>query len=172
MILCKSVLGSLGSYLFSLYKAPKNVLKILEGIRSRFFWGGSNERRKITWIGWKKVLNDNEHGGLKIGSLKAINVGLMGKWWWRLKTESDALWRKTIVAIHGSDGNLGGPSRHGCWGTICKLNVMTDVGIFDLRSLFFEDEDGWNWGLEDDGRFTVSSLRRLVNDHYLERNGT
>lgn len=40
VMLCKSVLGSLGIYLFSLFKVPDAILSQLEGIRSTFFWGG------------------------------------------------------------------------------------------------------------------------------------
>ena len=47
LCLCKTVLGSLGSYFFSLYKAPVKVLKVLESIRCRFFWGGNDDKKKI-----------------------------------------------------------------------------------------------------------------------------
>ncbi|KAJ0616673.1 putative RNA-directed DNA polymerase [Helianthus annuus] len=41
--LLKSVLSSLPTYYFSLYKAPTTVLKYLERLRRVFFWGGSEE---------------------------------------------------------------------------------------------------------------------------------
>lgn len=37
LILCKSVLGSLGTYLFSLFKVPSMVISKLESIHNRFF---------------------------------------------------------------------------------------------------------------------------------------
>lgn len=92
-----------------------------------------------------------KYGGLGIGSLKATNLALLSKWWWRFKTEKEALWRKTIAAIHGNQGNLGQRDRHGSWGMIAKVNTRLGLGSIDLGNLFFEDEDGkWNWGLEDD----------------------
>jgi len=36
LCLCKSVLGNLSTYFFSLHKVPKKVLKTLESIRRRF----------------------------------------------------------------------------------------------------------------------------------------
>ena len=39
LCLSKAVLGSLGTYFFPLYKAPKKVLKTLECICRRFFFG-------------------------------------------------------------------------------------------------------------------------------------
>lgn len=77
MQLCKSVLGSLGIYYFSLYKAPSKILNELESLRARFFWGGCNEKRKVNWVAWNQVLADLDAGGLGIGSLKAQNVALL-----------------------------------------------------------------------------------------------
>ncbi|GJX14843.1 hypothetical protein Tco_0206601 [Tanacetum coccineum] len=55
LTLLKSVLGALGTYFFSLFKAPKCVLRYLEKLRQRFFWGDSSKTNKISWIAWKKV---------------------------------------------------------------------------------------------------------------------
>lgn len=38
LTLLKSVLGALGTYFFSLFKAPINILKYLEKLRRNFFW--------------------------------------------------------------------------------------------------------------------------------------
>ncbi|GKD51406.1 putative RNA-directed DNA polymerase [Tanacetum coccineum] len=48
--LIKSVLGSLGVYYFSSFKAPKKIINKLESIRRSFFWGGSMDENKISWI--------------------------------------------------------------------------------------------------------------------------
>lgn len=69
LTLCKSVLGGLGSYFFSIYRAPEKVLEELERIRMRFFWGADVGKKKMTWIAWKKTLASKEKGGLGIGSL-------------------------------------------------------------------------------------------------------
>ncbi|KAI3669696.1 hypothetical protein L6452_41038 [Arctium lappa] len=95
LILCKSVLGSLGLYLFSLYKAPKRVIKILESIRARFFWGGA-DRSKIAWVAWNATMNSKNHGGLGIGSLRALNLALLGKWWWRFRSDSEGIWHEVL----------------------------------------------------------------------------
>ena len=107
LTLCKTVLGSLGVYLFSIYKAPSKVLKKLESIRSKFFWGSSGDKAKIHRVAWDKVLNSRDKGGLGMGSLKAHNVALLVKWWWRFRSEEDTVWKKVVMAIHGVSGNLG-----------------------------------------------------------------
>ncbi|GJT25644.1 putative RNA-directed DNA polymerase, eukaryota, reverse transcriptase zinc-binding domain protein [Tanacetum coccineum] len=41
LTLIKAILGSLGIYYLSIFKAPEVILKSLERLRSRLFWGGS-----------------------------------------------------------------------------------------------------------------------------------
>ncbi|GKA49914.1 putative RNA-directed DNA polymerase, partial [Tanacetum coccineum] len=56
LTLIKSVLGALGTYFFSVFKAPKYVIDYLEKLRRNFFWGGSLDSNKLTWISWKKFI--------------------------------------------------------------------------------------------------------------------
>ncbi|GJW34611.1 RNA-directed DNA polymerase, eukaryota, reverse transcriptase zinc-binding domain protein [Tanacetum coccineum] len=58
LTLVKSVMGSLPLYYFSIFRAPSKILSLLESIRGRFFWGGSAEDQKISWVVWKQIMND------------------------------------------------------------------------------------------------------------------
>ena len=55
LTLIKSVLDSLPTYYFSLFKAPMKVINILERLMRRFLWGGSDEVKKISWVAWDTV---------------------------------------------------------------------------------------------------------------------
>ncbi|XP_071714776.1 uncharacterized protein [Rutidosis leptorrhynchoides] len=63
---------------------------------------------------------------------------LLGKWWWRFKTETESLWVKVIRSIHGLSGGLllEGESHHrptiGSWRNI----VLTGDSIEDLHVPF------------------------------------
>ncbi|XP_071741292.1 uncharacterized mitochondrial protein AtMg00310-like [Rutidosis leptorrhynchoides] len=94
-------MGSLGIYFMSLFKCPESVLKQIESIRSRFFWGGNQLNKKLTWVKWDKVLAPFDHGGLNIGSLKAFNIALVSKCRWRYVNNPDALCLSIIKSIHG-----------------------------------------------------------------------
>lgn len=69
LTLCKYVLGSLGAFLFSLYKAPIKVVNSLEILRRHFFWDRQTQKTKISWISWENVLSKQEDKGINIGNL-------------------------------------------------------------------------------------------------------
>ncbi|GJR82661.1 RNA-directed DNA polymerase, eukaryota, reverse transcriptase zinc-binding domain protein [Tanacetum coccineum] len=64
LTLIKSVLGSLPTYYFSLFKVPSGVLKNLESLRSNFFWGNVRGDRKLAWT---------QHDALWVRVVKAIH---------------------------------------------------------------------------------------------------
>ncbi|KAL4568858.1 hypothetical protein LXL04_024475 [Taraxacum kok-saghyz] len=90
------VLGSIPTYLLSLFRAPCSVIDALEKYRKRFLWGGAANKNAISWVSWKVVLDAKERGGLRIGSLKSLNVAFIVKWLWRMNWESMALWRRDL----------------------------------------------------------------------------
>ncbi|GJT46135.1 hypothetical protein Tco_0954850 [Tanacetum coccineum] len=104
LTLIKSVLGSLGIYYLSIFRAPESVLQDLERIRAKFFWGGNKDKNKMAWVKWPIILNSFDKGGLNIGSLKAFNLALLQKWRWRLLSSPNALWVQVIKAYHGQEG--------------------------------------------------------------------
>ncbi|KAI3741088.1 hypothetical protein L1987_58755 [Smallanthus sonchifolius] len=53
--LIRSVLESLPSYYFSLYRAPVKVVEDLESLIRKFLWGGSSEEKKLHWVAWDRV---------------------------------------------------------------------------------------------------------------------
>ncbi|GJU30005.1 RNA-directed DNA polymerase, eukaryota [Tanacetum coccineum] len=77
LTLIKYVLGSLGIYYLSIFRAPESVLQDLERIRAKFFWGGNKDKNKMAWVKWPIILNYFDKEGLNIGSLKASNLALL-----------------------------------------------------------------------------------------------
>ncbi|PWA90824.1 reverse transcriptase domain, Reverse transcriptase zinc-binding domain protein [Artemisia annua] len=124
--LIRSVLDSLPSYFFSLYKAPVSVISKLESIRRTFFWGGSLNQRKIPWISWDKVILPKKSGGLGLGSLHEKNLSLLCKWWWRFYKEPTSLWARVVSSIHQSRRNISTipykSNMAGVWKSIANLN--------------------------------------------------
>ncbi|GJY79976.1 RNA-directed DNA polymerase, eukaryota, reverse transcriptase zinc-binding domain protein [Tanacetum coccineum] len=132
LTLIKSVLGSLGIYYLSIFRAPESVLNDLERIRSNFFWGGNQDGKKMAWVKWPIILNSYDNGGLNIGSLKAFNLALLQKWRWRLFTSPNDLWVKVVKAFHGHECGFdnNGCSFKGTWANIVgSSNFLHSKGI-------------------------------------------
>ncbi|KAJ0589501.1 putative reverse transcriptase zinc-binding domain-containing protein [Helianthus annuus] len=138
VVLIKSVLESLPSYYFSLYKAPKKVINDLESIIKRFLWGGSVEERKLHWVAWDKVTRPKKCGGLGLSKLQLVNTSLLSKWGWRYKTDMNCLWKEVIEALHSS--RVGWEcipfkkSLSGVWNNIAKNFINTKAGGKPLRN--------------------------------------
>ncbi|GJU81763.1 putative RNA-directed DNA polymerase, eukaryota, reverse transcriptase zinc-binding domain protein [Tanacetum coccineum] len=134
LTLIKSVLGSLGTYFFSLFKAPGVVIKYLEKLRRNFFWGGDMESNKMAWISWKKICSPSTCGGLGVGSLQAMNLAMLTKWVWRFHTEPQSLWHQIITSIHDPSGGFGSTAATrqplSPWWAISNLNSsLSFVGV-------------------------------------------
>ncbi|GKA47535.1 TRAF-type zinc finger domain-containing protein 1-like protein [Tanacetum coccineum] len=110
------------------------ISDLLEKTRRRFFWGFKEDERGMSWFNWKTVLSPFNKGGLGIGSIRAKNLALLGKWWWRFHVEKDALWNKAIGEIYGRDGGLSTPNglgiKKGVWDKISSIGyTMHQLGI-------------------------------------------
>ncbi|KAJ9559867.1 hypothetical protein OSB04_005027 [Centaurea solstitialis] len=177
--LVKSVLGSVSLYFFALFRTPEKVLKILERVRRSFFWGGGGGedeivKRGLAWVNWEKALGSFRNGGLNIGGLKDLNRSLLGKWWWRFKSERGGLWKRVIISLYGEDGGLVGEgvratNRKGSvWSNIIKVGSEFDVvGIPFTNSFGLELGNGENISFWDDLWISAVRLRDKYRRLYL-----
>ncbi|KAJ0732921.1 putative RNA-directed DNA polymerase [Helianthus annuus] len=139
--LLKSVLNSLPTYFFSLYKAPAKVIEILERMRRVFFWGGVDDNSYMSWMAWEKVSAPTEYGGLGFGSLRDSNLALLSKWWWRFQTDKDGLWRRVVWAVHHNNRSWSSipakVSLAGPWKQIVSIREpLARVGINLMESIW------------------------------------
>ncbi|GKD24375.1 hypothetical protein Tco_1230589, partial [Tanacetum coccineum] len=77
LTLIKSVLSSLPLYYMSSFKVSKGVLSKMESIRRNFFNGVENAEKKMSLIGWNKILASKKNGGLGVSSFFAYNCALL-----------------------------------------------------------------------------------------------
>ncbi|GJU58913.1 RNA-directed DNA polymerase, eukaryota [Tanacetum coccineum] len=107
--LTKSVLSSLPLYHMSIYKVPMGVLNNIESIRRRFFNGVDKYERKMSMIGWNKILASKKKGGFGVSSFFALNRALLLKWIWRFLSHGSSLWTRFIKVMYGDRGSLDNP---------------------------------------------------------------
>ena len=108
-----------------------------------------------------------------VGSLKAQNLALLGKWWWRFRNQPDSTWALELKAIHGPDGGISHPlatkRRSGCWGSIACLPLSLEKDHVPFLNYLQQvvNADGsskWTWSLESSGVYTVSSMRSHIDN--------
>ncbi|GKD67587.1 hypothetical protein Tco_1321677 [Tanacetum coccineum] len=142
--LMKSVLSYLPLYYFSIFKVPKGILNKMEGYRRNFFNGMDKSDRKLSLIGWKKILASKKNGGLGISSLYSLN--------------------RAIDSAHKS-------SRSSLWlDIICEFQNLSNTGanLFSLVKKVGNCEATSFW---DDIWTTDTSLKHLfMRLHSLELN--
>lgn len=129
LTLVKSVLSSLPIYFLSLFRMPVTVVAKLERVRNKFLWGAAEDSRKIIWANAGKSAGKFEAGGLGIGSLKAKNLALLAKWWWRYRVEMGSLWTRVINFIYGTLGgftDLVQPRHNSPWVSILQAGKEID----------------------------------------------
>ncbi|GJW47301.1 hypothetical protein Tco_0078947 [Tanacetum coccineum] len=145
LTLIKYVLGSLGNYYLSIFKVPKMVVKSLESLRASFFWGSSEDFKKLAWVKWSNILASLDKGGLSVGSLKAFNMSFLMKWKWRLFHNLNVLWVHVVKTIHGDEAGIDirGCHTNEVWASIVGIIFHLHLSdIVPLNSIRFKVGDG------------------------------
>ncbi|GJZ40058.1 RNA-directed DNA polymerase, eukaryota, reverse transcriptase zinc-binding domain protein [Tanacetum coccineum] len=110
----------------------------MESIRRNIFNGVENAEKKMSLIGWNKILASKKNGGLGVSSFFAYNRALIFKWIWRFLASGASLWSRFISAIYGIRGaldNSSSYSRRSPWLDIVnEVRKLASKGI-DLLSL-------------------------------------
>ena len=57
---------------------------------------------------WDSVCLSREEGGLGVRKLREFNVGLLGKWCWRMLVEEEGLWYRVLKVGYGEEGAVEG----------------------------------------------------------------
>ncbi|GJW21128.1 nuclear pore complex protein NUP93A [Tanacetum coccineum] len=133
LTLIKSVLTSLPLYHMSIYKVPMGVLNRMESLRRKFFNGVDKNERKISLIGWQKILASKKKGGLGVSSLFALNRALLFKWIWRFMSHGTSLWSRVIKALYGDRESLDNPGysfRPSLW-----YNIIREFETLSLKGI-------------------------------------
>ncbi|GKV43650.1 hypothetical protein SLEP1_g50914 [Rubroshorea leprosula] len=155
----------------------KGILKSIDKIHRSFLWGGEGVVKIINWVSWERVCKQKEHGGLGVRDLRKFNLALMGKWWGRLATNGEGLWKKVIVGKYGGEGDIGligkekecyqmGNTQSGSW----KWNLSWRRILFqweedEAKELYKMIEevkiyprcpDEWEWRHSEDGLYSTS----------------
>lgn len=68
----------------------------IDRLNRNFLWGTSEAQKRIHWVGWQKVIESKEEGGLGLQTVKEKNIALLTKLNWRFHTEKEAPWAEVL----------------------------------------------------------------------------
>lgn len=76
-VLIKSIAQAIPTYAMSCFKLPKGFYKDVESFLSRFWWGTTENKRRLHWKSWEMLGRPKELGASTLGNLKPLTERLL-----------------------------------------------------------------------------------------------
>uniref|UniRef100_J3MPR6 Reverse transcriptase zinc-binding domain-containing protein n=1 Tax=Oryza brachyantha TaxID=4533 RepID=J3MPR6_ORYBR len=90
-ILINSCLSSIPSYAMGLFLLPETIQHEIDSVRGRFYWEGMGERKRYHMVKWSNIAFPKDFGGLGFTDTGAMNIALLGKWIFKLESDTKSL---------------------------------------------------------------------------------
>lgn len=148
----------------SIFVAPNGVIDTLEKIRRKFIWCKEYDKKSICWVKWDRIIAPKMVGGIRLGSIKALDISSLAKWMWRLKSDDSSMWSKVIRCIHKLDGRhwsvFANRFNTGVWKNITRTcNRLMKYNIDPKEIVAWNSIDCcWASNFICDGRFSMHML--------------
>ncbi|OMO90520.1 reverse transcriptase [Corchorus capsularis] len=97
-VMIQAVAQSIPTYLMSCFRFPKTFLNDLNMIIANFWWGSSDNKRRIHWKAWDSLCVSKLDGGLGFRDFEAFNLALLAKQGWRLIQDERSLCYRILKA--------------------------------------------------------------------------
>ena len=78
-VLIKAVIQAIPTYTMSCFKLSKGLVRELESLIRKFWWGYSGDSRKVHWVCWEKICEAKEVGGMGFKEIEKFNDALLLK---------------------------------------------------------------------------------------------
>lgn len=97
-VLIRAVIQAIPSYVMSTFLIPQGICERIEKAISRFWWGGSEEKRRIHWKSKEVLFKSKFNGGQGFRTMHHFNEALFAKQAWRLIHQPQTLISKCLKA--------------------------------------------------------------------------
>ncbi|XP_030968762.1 uncharacterized protein LOC115989234 [Quercus lobata] len=116
----------------SCFKLLNTLCKELNSLMGNFWWGQKDKERKMAWISWERLCTPKAEGGMGFRDLKAFNLALLAKQWWRMQQNPDSLVHRVLKAKYfpnsvASEAELGSRPSY-AWRSIWASKKVVDRG--------------------------------------------
>ncbi|KAL9280963.1 putative RNA-directed DNA polymerase [Arabidopsis thaliana] len=173
LVMLKSVLAAMPTYTMTCFKLPANLYKRIQSALTRFWWDSNPEKRKMSWISWKKLYKSLKDGGLGLRDITKFNDALLAKVSWRILTKPECLLSRVLLGkyYHTSsflNCTVSSSSSHG-WRSICcgrdllRTNLGKIVGNGEHTSLWNDPWLSLTTPLSPMGPINIQDQKTLVS---------
>ena len=133
-VLIKSVIQAIPTYSMSCFKLLKGLIKDIEIMIQKFWWGYNGEARKVHWVKWERFCEAKEVGGIGFKEIEKFNQALLAKQVWRMINNPDSLCHKVFKARFFPNWSiLEAPEVNGgsyAWKSICNVRDVVKRAWF------------------------------------------
>ncbi|XP_021760236.1 uncharacterized protein LOC110725072 [Chenopodium quinoa] len=105
-ILLKSLIQAIPTYLMGVYKFPIEVVRKIHSAMANFWWGQSEDRKRIHWKSWDSMCTLKCLGGMGFRDLEVFNVALLGRQAWRVLTNTTSLLSRVLKAKYYNNSDF------------------------------------------------------------------
>ncbi|KAM5569502.1 hypothetical protein ABKV19_016829 [Rosa sericea] len=105
-ILIKAVAQTMPLYAMNCYLLPKTLCDDVHKLCASFFWGDTNDKRKIHWRSWERLCLTKHEGGMGFKNIYAYNLAMLAKQGWRIVTNPTSLIARLYKARYFPHNNF------------------------------------------------------------------
>ncbi|XP_061993936.1 uncharacterized protein LOC133711869 [Rosa rugosa] len=133
-VLIKAVAQTIPTYAMSCYMLPKSLCDDLQQLCADFFWGSTDQKKKIHWRSWERMCLPKEEGGISFKHLHAHNLSMLAKQGWRLISNPDSLVAQVLKAVYYPHGTFltadMGDRPSFSWRSILEARSVLQAGLY------------------------------------------
>ena len=112
LVLIKAAVTAIPEYTMQCHKLPAKICDEVNKLVRNFLWGSTADKKKMHLVGWHKVTNPTNIGGLGIFDMHASNVILLAKLCWQIASSPKMLWAQMLTCKYLTPLHLRGHSRN------------------------------------------------------------
>ena len=92
------MIQAIPTYSMSCFKLPKGLIKEIETMIHKFWWGYSGDCRKVHWVKWERLCQAKEAGGMGFKEIEKFNEALLAKKVWQMLENLESLCHRVFKA--------------------------------------------------------------------------